>query len=226
MPDANLNYTANGWPYLDDQNFIDITDDYSLTLANKLETDVTQLSQDAAAAAAAANALAGTFLVGTGRPDQPATTPYTATDLNALPVGTEYKSTNGPQGAWKWRKTGATTWTVTDGDTGWRQLTPTVEGASGSLAIRRDRSSVQILGGTLKFASWAGTANITIPPGFRAPYTVYGTWDTAGVPSKLAYVLAGILSLWSGPPANMATVVRLEAIQFFTNDDWPTILPV
>ena len=51
MPDAVINRTAAGWPYLDDRNFIDIIDDYSLELANKLENS----DADVAAAINAAN---------------------------------------------------------------------------------------------------------------------------------------------------------------------------
>ena len=55
--------------------------------------------------------------VGPGRPDLPATTGYTAAELNSKPIGHEYRSLDGTQGAWVWRKTGARSWIVADGVT-------------------------------------------------------------------------------------------------------------
>ena len=51
MPDAIINHTAAGWPYLDDQNFMDIVDDYTIELAGKLQNS----EADVAAAINAAN---------------------------------------------------------------------------------------------------------------------------------------------------------------------------
>lgn len=59
------------------------------------------------------------LVVGPGRPDAPATTGMTSAALAALPVGCEYRSTNGASvGAWVWQKR-PTGWVVASGDTGW-----------------------------------------------------------------------------------------------------------
>lgn len=77
------------------------------------------------------------LVVGPGRPDQPATTGLTAAQINALPVGAEYRSSDGPQGAWGWVKR-PSGWAVTEGDTGWRAIslgTPYATGAT--IRVRR-----------------------------------------------------------------------------------------
>lgn len=60
MPDAAINRTPAGWPFLDDQNYIDVIDDYTLELANKLqngEAAVPRAENAATRAEAAASAL-------------------------------------------------------------------------------------------------------------------------------------------------------------------------
>ena len=65
MPDATVNHTPAGWPYLDDDNFIDIVDEYTEELALKLENseadvaaaiNAAQQAQTAAASIAASSA--------------------------------------------------------------------------------------------------------------------------------------------------------------------------
>ena len=59
------------------------------------------------------------LVVGPGRPDAPTTTGMTSAALAALPVGCEYRSTDGAgTGAWVWQKR-PTGWVVISGDTGW-----------------------------------------------------------------------------------------------------------
>ena len=36
MPDAAINYTADGWPYLDANNYVDVLDEYTVALKDKL----------------------------------------------------------------------------------------------------------------------------------------------------------------------------------------------
>ncbi len=63
------------------------------------------------------------IVVGPGRPDAPTTTGMEADALNALPVGSEYRSSDGAgTGAWVWRKR-PTGWVVIDGDTEWWDIT-------------------------------------------------------------------------------------------------------
>ena len=87
-------------------------------------------------------------LVGPGRPDVPSTTAGTIT--GAEPVGAEYRSTDGANvGAWTWRKR-PTGWAVTDGDTGWRDVTALASGwhagyANGFRILARRTDSMAML---------------------------------------------------------------------------------
>lgn len=57
-----------------------------------------------------------------GRPDVVGTLDAAALAWrNAAPSGATFYSTDGPEGAWVWRKRGAT-WVCVEGDTGWRKL--------------------------------------------------------------------------------------------------------
>ena len=83
------------------------------------------------------------LLSGPGRPDVPTTTGGIITGSEA--VGTEYRSTDGAGvGAWVWMKR-PTGWVVTDGDTGWRDVTgeSTIKAFDpGTLYMRRLRETV------------------------------------------------------------------------------------
>lgn len=106
---------------------------------------------------------------GPGRPDQPATTGMSSGDLAALPVGCEYRSTDGSGvGAWVWRKRPAG-WVVVDGDTGWISvgISPAV------VYLKRVNDSV-----TAFMAQPSGTAHgavANIPAGFQS----LGPWGNA-----------------------------------------------
>ena len=96
------------------------------------------------------------LVVGPGRPDAPTTTGMSAGDLAALPVGCEYRSTDGASvGAWVWMKR-ATGWAVTEGDTGWRSIplgAPYSAGAT--IRVRRTAELVYAAHGEpLAFATW------------------------------------------------------------------------
>lgn len=80
------------------------------------------------------------LVVGPGRPDAPTTTGMTSAALAALPVGCEYRSTDGASvGAWVWQKRPAG-WVVTEGDTGWRSI-PLGAPYSAGTAIRVRRTT-------------------------------------------------------------------------------------
>ena len=89
------------------------------------------------------------LVVGPGRPDAPTITGMTSAALAALPGGCEYRSTDGASvGAWVWRKR-PTGWVVTEGDTGWVDLTPSWRGTDvpasapdGAIRIRRTPEGV------------------------------------------------------------------------------------
>lgn len=89
----------------------------------------------------------------TGRPDKPATTIFTADELVAMPIGTEFVSINGANvGAWVWTKFGredepntpatAKGWTVTSGDTGNVIVTPTGITGGAKIVFRRVNNTI------------------------------------------------------------------------------------
>ena len=88
------------------------------------------------------------LLSGPRRPDVPTTTGGVITGSEA--VGTEYRSTDGAGvGAWVWMKRPAG-WVVTDGDTGWRDVTGLLEAAglkvdSGNIYLRRIPESTLLM---------------------------------------------------------------------------------
>lgn len=89
-------------------------------------------------------------LVGPGRPDAPSTTGGVIPSPDTTPVGAEYRSTDGANvGAWTWRKR-PTGWAVTDGDTGWRDVTALASGwyanyANGFRILARRTDSMAML---------------------------------------------------------------------------------
>ena len=130
------------------------------------------------------------LVVGYGRPDDPMSTGMSSAQLNALPVGCEYRSTDGAYvGAWVWRKY-ATGWKVIDGDTGWvvviawnndntmikgtfpAGLANGSTSAGGHVSVRRINGQLLIaIGGLL--AEVAGTAIFpALPLGWRADSSV------------------------------------------------------
>ena len=59
-------------------------------------------------------------IIGAGRPDISASMDAgTQAKVTSATSGTEFRSTDGPQGAWVWMKQGSK-WVVTSGDTGWK----------------------------------------------------------------------------------------------------------
>lgn len=111
----------------------DLTLGYRDTAAGHATTATTQAGLAATARTGAEDALASTLAItprqiwANGRPDIPATTPYTLTQLNAVPTGHEYVSLDRPQGARRWIKTGASTWQCVEGDTGWIDISGLLE---------------------------------------------------------------------------------------------------
>lgn len=106
------------------------------------------------------------LVVGPGRPDVPSTTPFSEAELDALPVGCEYRSSDGSEvGAWVWQKRSGS-WVVISGDTGWRDITELIEYKEtvfdpGSLMIRRTNHKVE----SLLTTTWLGGTQPNIPRG-------------------------------------------------------------
>lgn len=145
------------------------------TAAGTATAAATSAGNSAATATAAASTataardatLAASTIVGAGRPDIPATlTPEVAALVSAATSGAIFRSIDGPQGAWEWQKRG-TAWTVTSGDTGWREISSSlVNGWTGEIHISRTPQLVhfrvfQLSGGL------APRALDNIPAGFR-----------------------------------------------------------
>ena len=132
------------------------------------------------------------LVVGPGRPDAPTTTGLSSAQIAALPVGCEYRSTDGASvGAWVWRKR-PTGWTVTQGDTGWVTLADPDVWSTGGMMVRRVDSNLYWKVGTGQYGlfRWAaafpdGTSkSFVIPAPFRPQGTsAYITLRTDG-PSK------------------------------------------
>ena len=118
-----------------------------------------------------------------GRPDVVGTLDAAALAWrNAAPSGSTFYSTDGPQGAWVWRKRGST-WVCVEGDTGWMTLSPVwptayVDLTDGSrfLTLRRVNFLVEVV---IKFKLLDTHATAytdtffplgTIPIGFRHTY--------------------------------------------------------
>lgn len=99
------------------------------------------------------NSMSGTRVFSTGRPDKPETTEFTVEELDAMPIGTEFVSTDGANvGAWVWTKYGredepstpatAKGWTVTSGDTGNVIVTPTNVTGGAKIVFRRVNNTI------------------------------------------------------------------------------------
>lgn len=96
------------------------------------------------------------LVVGPGRPDAPTTTGMTSEALAALPVGCEYRSTDGASvGAWVWAKR-PSGWVVINGDTGWLPISlGTPYSAGTTIRVRRTTELVYAAHGTPEaFATW------------------------------------------------------------------------
>ena len=160
-------------------------------------------------------------VVGTGRPDQYATTGFSQAQLNALPNGCEYRSTDGSGvGAWRWEKR-AGSWKVTMGDTGWRQVSVT---SGYGTQVRRVNNVVEfrmtVSGNATVMPNWAvpagfkmGNINRDQVPMYRAGTTIPYGW--------IAYDTDWISHLFGAANALNA----FGRMVWTTSDTWPTTLP-
>lgn len=166
------------------------------------------------------------LVVGPGRPDAPTTTGMTSAALAALPVGCEYRSTDGASvGAWTWRKR-PTGWTVTEGDTGWRAVAiPTIDTSTSSdhgTFVRRvgTRVTFAIAGKVTDSSDWMAFA-----AGFRPRATIVHNltpWSSATTAARLHTHQAGGLGWVAKPPVGFLPQCEID---WTTSDPWPTALP-
>ena len=182
---------------------------------------------------------ASSTLTGPGRPDTPSTTGGIITGNE--PVGTEYRSTDGAiVGAWVWMKRPGNVWAVTDGDTGWREITatavdPAASQPGGRIFVRRlspALASIRVLG--LAPLSVDGVPMVEtdwLPPGFRNQGTVMFYLTDLGRGESRGGVAArlGNSAWWKyARPLKINTTAAADAkgeVVFTTTDPWPSTLP-
>ena len=178
-------------------------------------------------------------ITGEGRPDIASTmsAPVQA-QVASAGVGTEFRSTNGPQGAWVWRKLLGMKWVVTLGDTGSRNvlqsLEPGVVGASGApiAHVRRAGSRVSFALRLSFDASVVGTPRaktiFAFPvDGFKA--ATFAAHSVASFGNQSAAIGSGF-DVSALTTANIqGMIVAGEILRsiggYETEDTWPTILP-
>lgn len=182
-----------------------------------------------------------------GRPDVVGTLdPAALAWRNAAPSGSTFYSTDGPQGAWVWRKRGAS-WVCVEGDTGWRDVTASlvdgtrwnnVKGVLNYARVRREGVTVFLQVYIARTAAGLSRAMavegiiFTLPSGFES-----AGFDTKG---DTAIVTGGVMYLASSASTSKAVVgstpntttgtwvvgdlVRISGA-FATHDVWPATLP-
>ena len=144
------------------------------------------------------------------------------------PVGSVYTDTAATNGAIRWIKTsgtGATGWTVEYGDTGWRDVSASIDTSTldiesgGHVRIRRTERFVEY---SFKGVKVKQSGNIYLPPsGFRPPYGENVNAYQSGFFS-VSTAWMGIFGIQAnttlGP--NREFILRIVA-----ETNWPTTLP-
>lgn len=179
---------------------------------------------------------ASSTLTGPGRPDTPSTTGGIITGNE--PVGTEYRSTDGASvGAWVWRKR-STGWVVTDGDTGWRDVTSFVIDSTGASAVSSGSLRMRRIGGVIhattagqRLTMVAGLSGIRVnhPEGF-APADSGSPWFWGGWDRNTVYALFSRSADWwpnSGPLSPFGSGISPVTSHTWParSSAWPTTLP-
>lgn len=184
------------------------------TLPAKAEAQVQNLIDQRAATVVAA-----------GRPDIASTTPYTQSQLNAIPSGTVYRSTDGPQGAWEWTKRGSS-WVCTSGDTGARDVRPLLTNSTAArFRLHRVDGMVQVNYQTVvPDEGYAGGSSfILLPNGYRPVTRIDIRVPTNAEGTTIPYFVLenGAFGQW-GPDYTTPTQ---GVLQWPTVQNWPTTLP-
>ena len=177
-------------------------------------------------------------IVGVGRPDVSGSmSTAIAARVAAAPVGCEFISTDGPQGAWRWQKTTAG-WTVLLGDTGWRDVRsdsnftvayrPAELGGSGTagFAIRRVRNSVIVRAYWNKNTGPAGGIVYALPAGFGTVFA--GVAGSGNGGARVGSAGSAAINLTNGTHLALASHTSGEEsflFDYYTTLDWPTTLP-
>jgi len=166
-------------------------------------------------------------LVGPGRPDTPATTAGVIT--GAEPVGARYESVDeAGVGARTWRKVAGGRWVVTDGDTGWRDVSGLLDPTyvtGGKLLLRREGEYVQVNWNDVATNATSSDHFLTTawPAGFRIAGNFYDAYTLSGGTSNRARFDMVLGNLRSGAPNGGLRLRDLSVKP--TADPWPTSLP-
>ena len=169
-------------------------------------------------------------IVGIGRPDIAATMDTTiASNVSKAPIGCEFISTDGPQGAWRWQKTTAG-WTVLLGDTGWRDVTGNIAFSdsvvrTGIVRVRRTPEHFIVRVNSV--------SAVTIPHQDVTALPAAGWWDMNGVPRLHSVITAVSSNLTAVGYVDLVTTTMLINISgtpvtdafFPPASTWPTTLP-
>ena len=177
------------------------------------------------------------LVVGPGRPDAPTTTGMTSEALAALPVGCEYRSTDGASvGAWVWSKR-PTGWVVTEGDTGPVNITALLE-ANGVWDVKVDPAYIARVGQfvylslspmrasntthAMQMAWPAGFAKAASGPAYSPLIQQTGGANEGGVAGFVNAHGSGLYLKASSTAVN----VMAEVVPFRTTAPWPTTLTI
>ena len=177
-------------------------------------------------------------IVGIGRPDISATMDTTiASNVSKAPIGCEFISTDGPQGAWRWQKT-TSGWTVTLGDTGWRDVRsdsnftvayrPAALGGSGTagFAIRRVLNSIVIRAYWYQNTGPSAGICYILPAGFGTTFS--GVAGSGNGSARVGFAGSASISLANGYNLGLVSHTSGEEsflFDYYTPLGWPTTLP-
>lgn len=148
------------------------------------------------------------------------------------PTGRIYIDNNGTNGVSSWIKksgTGNTGWQVLEGDTGWRNIgTWLVNGWTAIQARTRRVNGTAYFGfEALNAATMTNIVFLDVPLGFRSSVPAYSDRQfitTAASPAQVWRVTAQSAAM-SVQGATTGLALTYGAIDYLTNDAWPTTLP-
>ena len=170
------------------------------------------------------------LVVGPGRPDAPATTGMTSGAIAALPVGCEYRSTDGAgTGAWQWLKTTGG-WTVTKGETGSRNInsimSPNLRADSSNPGTFISRTGPLVIIDIKAYIDQYGNV-YSIPAGFRpAATTIASFFGVRSVDTAVQVQFSATAHLFQLLDAGTPVGGRMSGTaMYYTRDPWPTTLP-
>ena len=170
------------------------------------------------------------LVVGPGRPDAPTTTGMTSEALAALPVGCEYRSTDGAAvGAWTWQKTGPSAWMVTASDAPARRIdfvdgtVVTIHTSGGHTTIKRVGTDVAFSVSNITASGTISAWQKDIPSGFRPSIEVNAPLICGEAAGTMRLLVQS-----SGRARISGTVTHAlinGLVTWKTSDPWPTTLP-